>query len=127
MDKKILFVDDEPPILRILSRLAKAQGYSPFTTSDGIEAVDWVQREKIRVCFTDLRMPEIDGFQLCAMIKKVDPGAFVFALSAYVGSREPEEFEAAGFDGYFTKPFNLEEIFDACQQAFEMLEREARA
>ena len=57
-EKRILFVDDEPPILKTLTVVFRALGYKPFSTTNGHEAIEMVALEQISVCFLDLRMPE---------------------------------------------------------------------
>ena len=122
MDKKILIVDDEKPILKVLASLFKNQGYSPHCTMNGAEAIEIVGVEGVRVCFLDLRMPVMDGMQVCRVIKNLDPGAYVFALSAFAGSYTNDEFHDVGFNGYFNKPFKPQDLLSACADAFENLE-----
>ena len=122
MEKKILFVDDEKGILAILDCLFRGKGYSPRCTTSGTEALEILKRDDIKVVYTDLRMPEMDGTELCRRVRQLQPGAQVYALSAFVGSHSPEQFEAMGFAGVFTKPFNVPRLLDSCRAAFEKLE-----
>jgi two-component system response regulator (stage 0 sporulation protein F) len=124
-EKRILFVDDEIYILKTLNIVFKKLGYEPFITSSGEEALELVGLEKVRVCFLDLRMPEIDGMELCRRIKRVAPDARVYALSAYVDAFTPAEFSDAGFVGAFRKPFNFEELQDAADRALASSARAA--
>ena len=123
MEKKILFVDDEEDILEMLECLFVTEGYSIFRTTNGHEGLEILKREKIRVAFLDLRMPEIDGVELCRRIKEHDHGARVFALSAYVDAIPALDDANAGFEKHFRKPFNADEVLRAAAEAFEELEK----
>ena len=121
MEKKILFVDDEKDILEMLECLFLAEGYLPRCTISGNEGLEILKKENVHVAFVDLRMPEMNGIELCRQIKQQDPSAYVYALSAYVGAITPEQYDEAGFTGYFRKPFDANEIVDAARDAFRKL------
>ena len=123
MGRRILFVDDEQPILNVLATLFRPQGYSTLCTTDGREALEIVRREHIRVCFVDLRMPAMDGMELCRRIKDIEPSALVHALSAFVDAYRPEQYRLAGFEGSVRKPFKIDALLEAARAAFEKLEK----
>jgi CheY-like chemotaxis protein len=120
--KKVLFVDDEKTIAVTLVQAFNSHGYNAFSCGDGEKALSMIAQERMRVFFLDLRMHGMDGMALCRQIKQFDPGARVFALSAYTDAYTPEQFSEAGFDGHFGKPFKLAELLDAAEKAFEMLD-----
>lgn len=122
MDKKILLVDDEKTILSVLEQVLKLEGYTPFASSDGVEALELILSQKIRVCFLDLRMPAMDGVELCRQIVASDPKARVYALSGFVDAYDEGNLREVGFVDYFHKPFNIEEILAACRDSFEALD-----
>lgn len=124
MEKRILFVDDEPSILMLLDALAQSLGYIPRCTTSGKIALQIMQRDKVRVFCLDLRMPEMDGLELCREIKLRDPGACVYALSAYIATYRPEVLRGLGFDAVFPKPFDVTQLKDAFDKAFQSLERQ---
>ncbi|MEI6515146.1 MAG: response regulator [bacterium] len=127
MEKKILFVDDEPLILRVLESVFKADGYTAFSTTSGVEGLELVAREDIRVCFVDLRMPVMDGLELCRRIKAIQPDAHVFALSAYISGFKESEFRDAGFDCWLLKPFNIDQLLAVGRNAIDQLQKEEAA
>jgi len=122
MEKIVLFVDDEQDILTMMECAFELEGYSPRCTTDGNEALEIMEKENVRVVFTDIRMPAMNGTELCRKIRERCPEAFVFAVSAFVSDNIPEERPAEGFDGSFKKPFSLDTLFRACKKAFESLE-----
>ena len=126
MERRILFVDDEELILKVLDRMFSAYGYSPRCSKDGNEALEIIAREDVRVFFLDLRMPSMDGMELCRRIKKLRPASCVYALSAFVDAFTPEQFGEAGFEGRFRKPFKIDMLLDTCREAFDKLERQSQ-
>jgi len=123
MEKRVLIVDDEPSMLKMLNSLFSSFGYTPYSASSGDEALELLKKHAIRVVWTDLRMPLMDGMTLCRKVKAIDKSAHVYALSAYIGAFTPEQFKEAGFDGYFEKPFELERLIETCNEAFEILDK----
>ncbi|MDA0321399.1 MAG: response regulator [Verrucomicrobia bacterium] len=97
MEKKVLLVDDEKTILSVLEQVLNLEGYTPFVSSDGVEALELIQEEKIRVCFLDLRMPAMDGIELCRQVRAADSEAKVFALSGFVDAYDQGELREVGF------------------------------
>ena len=118
MEKKVLFVDDEQDILNALRRVFHACGYAPRFTMDGGEALNMAEQEEIPVVFTDLRMPIMDGIELCRRMKALRPQTRVYAVSAYVSAYTADQLREAGFDGWFKKPFDATKLLDVCGEAF---------
>ena len=119
---KVLIVDDEPSMLRMLNSLFSSFGYTPYSASSGDEALELLKTHAIRVVWTDLRMPQMDGMTLCRKAKAIDANTRVYALSAFVSAFTPDQFKEAGFDGYFEKPFELEKLIETCTEAFDQLQ-----
>ena len=116
-EKRILIVDDEAAILQVLATLLKSEGYMARCTSRAAEALEIVAQEDIKLCLLDLRMPNMDGMELCSEIKKIRPDLEIFALSAYVDAVPEEELEKNGFSKSFTKPFKVTELMAACAES----------
>ncbi|MEI6514382.1 MAG: HPr family phosphocarrier protein [bacterium] len=123
MQKSILIVDDDEAVLGYLGKLFRANGYRTYCAVDGDDALNVLKTEKVRVCFLDLRMPDMNGEELCRRIKKHDPGSRIYALSSYVGSFGEFKYHEMGFDGCFGKPVNCEQLLQAGRIAFEQLEK----
>jgi len=118
MNKNVLIVDDELLILKVLRSLFSTHGYTPFCAQSGKVGLSLMKEHSIRVVFTDLRMPGMDGMELCRQAKQLDSDARIHTISAYVGAYEPEQFEEAGFSGVFGKPYNIDLLLRACQESF---------
>lgn len=108
-NRKILVVDDEPQITRVLRRSLTAHQYSVRTAADGLSALDTFHDWHPDVIITDLQMPEMDGIELCRAIRKISATPII-VLS--VKGEEKTKIEAldAGADDYITKPFSIDEL-----------------
>ena len=105
----ILVVDDEPQITRVLKTTLSSQGYGVRSAGDGQEALDEMKNWPPDLIITDLRMPSVDGLELCRRVRK-DSRIPIIVLS--VKGEEPIKVEAldAGADDYITKPFSVNEL-----------------
>lgn len=121
--KSIMVVDDDEAVLGFLGELLRANGYHAYCAVNGANALDVLKSEKVRVCFLDLRMPGMNGEELCRRIKAHDPGSRIYALSSYAGSFGESKFQELGFDGCIAKPINREQLLQAGKTAFEKLEK----
>ncbi len=122
-DKKLLIVDDEPPILRLLSQVFTKAGYEVLTAEKGIDALYIVEKENVSVMFFDLNMPEINGIELCRTVKEEKPMAIIYAITGYASLFELSECREAGFEDYFKKPVNVSTLLQKAESAFEKLNR----
>jgi two-component system KDP operon response regulator KdpE len=107
--KNILIVDDEPQITRVLKMTLAGHGFAARTARDGDEALQINRDWKPDLVITDLRMPGVDGLQLCREIRKKS-AVPIIVLS--VKGEEQIKVEAldAGADDYVTKPFSVNEL-----------------
>jgi two-component system, OmpR family, KDP operon response regulator KdpE len=108
-NRNILIVDDERQITRVLKTALSSRGYGIRTAADGDEALHILQDWWPDVVITDLRMPNLDGLELCRMIRAKSQVPII-VLS--VKGEEQVKVEAldAGADDYVTKPFSMDEL-----------------
>ena len=108
-NKRILVVDDEAQITRVLKTTLSTQGYAIRTASDGRQGLQEVRTWSPDLVITDLRMPNMDGLDLCRSIR-AESHIPIIVLS--VKGEEATKVEAldAGVDDYVTKPFNINEL-----------------
>jgi len=106
---KILVVDDELQIARVLKTTLSARGYTIRTAVDGDDALLIMKSWTPDLVITDLRMPNVDGVELCRIIRKTS-AVPIIVLS--VRNEEKNKVEAldAGADDYVTKPFSRDEL-----------------
>jgi len=106
---KILIVDDEPQITRVLRTALSTQGHSLRIAANGVEGMQAVHEWKPDLVITDVSMPEMNGVELCREIRAVSQ-APIIVLS--VRNQDAVKIEAldAGADDYVTKPFSIQEL-----------------
>jgi len=123
MDRKILVVDDEEPIRNMLERAFIKNGYTVQSAESAEQALEILKQENIQVMFLDLKLPGMNGVDLCRQIRKDKPIALIYAITGYSSFFELADCREAGFDDYFTKPFELKVVLKAAEDAFEKIDR----
>ncbi len=121
--KKILVLDDEVHIKDMLGQAFSKAGYAVRLAESAEETLDILKDEKIQVMFMDLKLPGMNGVELCRKIRKESPITIIHAITAYASLFVLADCREAGFDDYFNKPVDLEVLFKAAQDAFEKIDR----
>ena len=119
MKKRILVVDDEAPICKMMARVLTKAGYEVQTATNAEEALELIKTYKYMVFFLDLKLPQMNGIDLCRIIRKDNPLTICYAVTGYASTFEVFECREAGFEDYFIKPVKLPEIQEAADQAFQ--------
>jgi two-component system KDP operon response regulator KdpE len=106
---KVLVVDDEPQITRVLRSALASHGYEVQIAHDGVSALEKMEAWSPDMVITDLAMPRMDGIALCAEVRARSD---VPILVLSVRDQEGPKVEAldAGADDYVTKPFSIQEL-----------------
>lgn len=109
---RILVVDDEPEILKMLTTVLSQGGYCLETAKDGYDAGIKVMTFKPGLIILDLFMPEINGFEVCRQIKKNPDTTHikVLAITGHDSEENKEKIFMEGADAYLIKPFSREEL-----------------
>ncbi len=107
--QRILVVDDEPQIARVLRRGLSARGYEVQTASDGEEAFNTFSQWPADLVITDLSMPQMGGLELCRRLRKLSQVPII-VLSVKGEEKTKVEALDAGADDYVTKPFGIDEL-----------------
>ena len=123
MSRKILVVDDEREILDGIELAFRNADYTVHCAESAEEALDTLNRENSQVLFLDLKLPKMDGVELCKQIRKDRPLAVIYAVTGYPSLFELAHCREAGFDDYFIKPIELEVLWKAAEDAFVKIER----
>ena len=108
--KRILVVDDELPIQRILRRNLSARGYDVLVADDGEQAVEMVRAHQPVLILLDLCLPgKIDGLEVCRQVR-LSMKTPIIVLSALTEEKQKVEALDLGADDYLTKPFSNDEL-----------------
>jgi DNA-binding response OmpR family regulator len=109
---KILIVDDEPSLLRIISYALEAEGYEIVTAENGAEALIKVKANQPDLLILDVKLPEISGIEVCRQLR-TDPemvGLPIIMLSARIQIADKIAGLKVGADEYITKPVDTDEL-----------------
>lgn len=107
---KILVVEDDRAIAKILLYNLEKEGYAPLLAEDGETAVALFRREKPRLILLDLMVPKVDGLEVCRLVRGVDRGVPILMLTAKSGEVDKIVGLEMGADDYVTKPFSVREV-----------------
>ena len=111
MTIKVLAVDDEPDVRRLISTKLKKAGFEVVTAVNGAEGVETALAEKPDVVLMDVMMPVMDGFTAVAQIKsQLEPVPVALMLTAKGEEDDVMEGLVAGADDYIIKPFAPREL-----------------
>ncbi|MDM7921882.1 MAG: response regulator transcription factor [Pyrinomonadaceae bacterium] len=107
--QKILVVDDDMQIVRVLRQILAAQGYSVRTADDGAVALEIFAEAAPDLVLTDLQMPNVDGLELCRQLRTFTEVPIV-VLSVRDSEKDIVDALDSGADDYITKPFGAAEL-----------------
>ncbi|MDY6878437.1 MAG: response regulator transcription factor [Chloroflexota bacterium] len=110
MNEKILVVDDEPRVVRLVSEVLKAVGYQVFAAVSGEPAIEMLALEQPDLVLLDILLPNgLDGYEICRRIREFSDVAVIMLTAKAQESDLLRGFDA-GADDYLTKPFSAKEL-----------------
>ncbi len=112
LKKKILVVEDEEEVRKVIIDLLENAGYTISFATDGLEAVEILEQEIPELVLSDIMMPNMDGYKLLEHFRAM-PGTeetpFIF-LTARIENRDIKKGLSKGADDYMTKPFRVKDL-----------------
>lgn len=116
--KKILVVEDEVTNQEVAEVILKNQGFQTFLASNGKEGIDKAIHEQPDLILMDILMPVLDGLSATEILKKDDRTRHIpiVAVTAKASNTDRREAEAAGCDGFLTKPFRNRTLVETVRQ-----------
>lgn len=123
MPKKILAVDDERHIVRLVEVNLQRAGYEVVTAFDGREALEKVKSENPDLVVLDVMMPYMDGFEVLKQLKADPATAEIPVIMLTAKAQDADVFRGwqSGVDCYLTKPFNPMELLTFVRRIFDSL------
>jgi len=103
--KKILTIDDNPDMLKVLAMLLSENGYIPFTAENGTIGLELVEVHQPDLIILDLSMPGIDGWEVCEQIREHSTVPIIILTAAYVTNEDTIRGLDLGANDYIVKPF----------------------
>jgi DNA-binding response OmpR family regulator len=114
MQKKIMVVDDEPYIARVIKFKLEQEGYAVISANDGVTGLDRIRQEKPDLVLLDVMMPGLTGYEVCQQVKADADlaGIPVVFLTAKGQERDREQGLNLGASDYITKPFSPNRLLE---------------
>lgn len=121
MDNKIklLIADDEKITLKNLMHVMKKEGYDVTGTSNGSNALKYLETESFDIVLTDVRMEKVDGIQILKRCRELHPDTEVIMITGYVTLQSAISAIKQGAYDYIAKPFKLDEVRKVVREAIE--------
>lgn len=129
MNEKILIVDDEPRVSRLVSEVLTAVGYRVTAAGAGQAAIEKVAIERPDLVLLDIMMPQMDGWEVLKLLRIDEETASipVAMLSARTEARDRVQGLQEGAIDYICKPFSLQELLAKIEAIFAQLEERGAA
>ncbi len=124
MPKKILAVDDERHIVRLVQVNLERAGYEVVTAFDGKEALEKVESEQPDLVVLDVMMPYMDGFEVLQNLRKNQSTRDLPVIMLTAKAQDADVFRGwqSGVDCYLTKPFNPMELIAFVKRIFKSMD-----
>lgn len=118
---KVLVIDDEESVCKMVGLLLEDHGYRPKVFTDAEEAIRSAREESSQIALVDLRMPNLDGAEVVEQLKEIDPRMSIIVMTAYPDLDSATETMRRGACDYLPKPFKKEELIHAVDRACQKL------
>ena len=125
--ERLLIIEDELPMRTALADCLEGEGYRVLTAADGATGLDRALREKPDLILLDIMLPKLDGFALCAELRKLGRATPVLMLTAKGLVQDRVRGLDVGADDYLVKPFSTEELLARVRALLRRAVRPARS
>src|SRR5438067_247387 len=127
MNARLLIIEDELPMRTALKDCLEAEGYRVLTASDGEAGLERALKEKPDLVLLDIMLPKLDGFALCAELRRLSNDVPVLMLTAKGQVEDRVSGLDAGADDYLIKPFSTDELLARVRALLRRIHRQADA
>lgn len=116
--ERILVVEDNEKNMKLVRDILQATGYSPLEASSGEQALALAAEHAPALVLMDIQLPDLDGAEALQRLRSDErtAGIPVLALTAQAMQGDRERFLAAGFDGYLSKPVDVDELIETVRR-----------
>lgn len=126
---RILVVDDDADIRRLLTSILIEEGHKVLVAQDGEMAIEMIREDAPDAMVLDLMMPRVDGFMVLRQMKALGlrDSTRVLVLTAKTSEHDWERGYKLGADHYLTKPFDIDELTEAIKKVLAMTNEQLKA
>ena len=116
--RRILIVDDEPGIVKMVSKRLEIEGYEVSSAKDGEEALEMLAGQNPELVILDLMLPKMNGYEVCEKIKSDEHHADVpvILFTAMAQQQDKKHGFECGAEAYVCKPFTTQELLDKIKE-----------
>jgi DNA-binding response OmpR family regulator len=125
--ERILIIEDEAPMRTGLADVLAGEGYRPFTAADGEAGLQRALEGKPDLILLDIMMPKLDGFEVCAELRRLGHAMPVLMLTAKGQVEDRVTGLDAGADDYLVKPFSTEELLARVRALLRRTKRQGQS
>lgn len=125
--ERILIIEDETPMRTALADLLAGEGYRPLSAADGEAGLERALAEKPDLILLDVMLPKLDGFAVCAELRRLAQHMPVLMLTAKGQIEDRVTGLDAGADDYLVKPFSTEELLARVRALLRRRQRQAKS
>jgi len=118
-EKKILIVDDQMGVRRLLHEVFKNEGYKTYMAENGREAVEYANEKRPDMVLLDMKLPGMNGLEIFEKLKEIIPDAIFIMMTAYGEMESIQKAMNMGAVCYFLKPFDIIELKEKIAKLFE--------
>ncbi|QNO15130.1 response regulator [Alkalicella caledoniensis] len=112
MGKKILVTDDQAGIRKLLVEILTPQGYDVHECADGVEALEFLNKNKVDLMLLDMKMPQMDGITTLKRINELKIDVKVIFMTAFGELKVTKDAERLGALDYILKPFDIIQLLE---------------
>jgi DNA-binding NtrC family response regulator len=113
---KILVVDDEDALRTVLSAELEGEGYQVTTAADGQEAINVLTSTGFDLILLDIKMPNVDGFEVLKFVKEKHPKTKVIMLTGFADLKNAIESKKLGAEDFVSKPYDLVDLLTTVER-----------
>ena len=122
-EKRVMVVDDESQIVKMYTKAFSKAGFVVQSATSAKQALEMLPKKPSMVHFLDLFMPDMNGLELCRIVRKEWPMSICFAVTGHASLYELTDLREAGFEDFFLKPLSVSVLVETAKRAFEKIER----
>src|SRR3989339_1193492 len=114
---KIIIIDDEAGMRQVITKILVPQGHEVFAAEEGIQALEICRKESPDLALMDIRLPDMDGGEILAGLKRIKPQLPVVILSGFGDVDAAADLVKQGGFEYISKPFKIDDFLALVRKA----------
>ncbi len=112
---RVLLVEDDPDFIALTEKILTLRGHTVTTCETGTKGLVQAIGEEFDLMILDLRLPELDGWEVARQVRQVKPDIPIIACSANLMQAERERSRALGFNAFLGKPYTISDLLSTIE------------